>query len=196
MDSSSKIEMAIDDIEEYLDHCKPTTLNRNKIIVDKDIIDSLLLDLRKKAPEEIKHYNKMLSQQKQIIQDAKNEAEAMINDAAVQTSELINEQEVMRQAYEQAEEVIRMATEQAQEILDQAADEANQYRSAAVAYTDQILANIEGILRHSIEISNERYNNLNRSLTECYNTVVANRTELYPAEIDTSEEVFGDEAEG
>jgi len=82
------------------------------------------------------------------------------------------------------------------DAASQAADEANQYRSAAVAYTDQILANIEGILRHSIEISNERYNNLNRSLTECYNTVVANRTELYPAEIDTSEEVFGDEAEG
>ena len=121
---SSKIEQLIDEIEQYIDSCKYQALSNTKIIVNKEEIDELLRELRMKTPDEIKRYQKIISNKEAILKDAKEKAEALINAATVQTNELINEHEIMQQAYAQANEVVEMASRQAQEILDNATIEA------------------------------------------------------------------------
>lgn len=185
---SSRIEQLIDEIEDYIDNCKPHAFNNSKIIVNKEEIDELLRDLRMKTPDEIKRYQKIISNKEAILNDAREKAEALINEATVHTSELINEQEIMRQAYEQAQEIVALASKQAQEILDNATMEANQVRAAAIQYTDDMLASVENILSHSMDISAAKYENLLNSLTDCYNIVTANRAELYPVEAMAEEE--------
>lgn len=55
----SKIEELISEIEDYIDSCKAQPFSNNKkIIVDKDIIDDLLVDLRLRVPDEIKNIRK------------------------------------------------------------------------------------------------------------------------------------------
>ena len=88
----------------------------------------------------------------------------------------------MQQAYSQANEIVTLATKQAQEILDNAMIEANGMKTAAMQYTDNILANLENILKQSIEISTRDYNTLVGNLREIDNVVTANRAELVPAE--------------
>lgn len=179
---SSKLEQLIDEIEDYIDNCKPHTFNRSKIIVNKEEIDELLRELRMKTPDEIKRYQQIISNREAILNEAHKKAEELINAATAQTAELINEQEIMRQAYDRAEEIVALASRQAQEIMDNATMEANHVRDSAIQYTDDMLANIENILRHSLETSAAKYESLSNSLADCYNIVTANRAELYPVE--------------
>lgn len=177
---SSKIEQLIDEIEDYIDNCKFKALSNTQIIVNKEEIDELLRELRLKTPEEIKRYQKIISNKEAILNDAREKASALINEATLQTNELINEHEIMQQAYAQANEVVTLATNQAQEILDNATIEANTMREAAMRYTDDLLANIENIIAHSMENASFRYDELMKGLNECYDIVKSNRAELFP----------------
>ncbi len=58
---SSRIEQLIDEIEEYIESCKPKFMSSTEIIVNKDEIDELLRELRMKTPDEIKRYQKIIS---------------------------------------------------------------------------------------------------------------------------------------
>lgn len=181
---SSRIEQLIDEIEEYIDSCKYKALSNTHIIVNKEEIDELLRELRMKTPDEIKRYQKIISNKEAILNDAKEKAEELINKATIHTNELINEHEIMQQAYAQANEVVTLATQQAQEILDQATMEANSMRASATQYTDDILGNVESIISHAIDTAASRYDNLVTSLNQCNEIVRANRTELQPSEVE------------
>lgn len=177
---SSKIEQLIEEIEEFIDSCKYKALSNTQIIVDKDRIDEYLRELRVKTPEEIKRYQKIINNKDAILADAREKAATLINEATVHTNELINEHEIMQQAYAQANEVVTLATNQAQEILDTATIEANTMREAAMRYTDDMLANVENIIAHTMEGTAFRYEELMKGLNSCYETVKANRAELNP----------------
>ena len=141
---SSRIEQIIEEIEEYIDSCKFQPLSTSKIIVNKDQMDELLRELRMKTPEEIKQYQRIISNREAILDDAKQKAKELIDNATVQTNELISEHQIMQQAYAQANEIVELATKQAQEILDNATTEANNVKIAAMQYTT-MLANLRQI---------------------------------------------------
>ena len=194
---SSKIEQIIEEIEEFIDGCKYKALSNTHIIVDKDQIDELLHELKVKTPDEIKSYQKIISNKEAILADAREKASALINEATVHTNELINEHEIMQQAYAQANEVVTMATSQAQEILDNATIEANTMREAAMRYTDDMLANVENIIAQAMEGSTFRYEQLMSGLNDCYEVVKANRAELFPMTgLEDLEEDAGAEPKG
>ena len=179
---SSRIEQLIDEIEEYIDSCKYQPLSNTKIVVNKEEIDELLRELRMKTPDEIKRYQKIISNKEAILNDARTKAEALINEAAVHTNELINEHEIMQQAYAQANNVVTMATNQAQEILDNATVEANNVRMAAMQYMDDMLAHIENIISQSSQTASTHYQNLIQSLNQYNEIIQSNRSELHPIE--------------
>ena len=58
---SSRIEQIIEEIEEYVDSCKYQPLSTTKIVVNKEEIEELLRELRLKTPDEIKRYQKIIS---------------------------------------------------------------------------------------------------------------------------------------
>ncbi|MGN1171739.1 MAG: vacuolar family H+-ATPase subunit H [Lachnospiraceae bacterium] len=190
---SSKIEQLIDEIEEYIDGCKYQALSNTKIIVNKEEIDALLRELRMKTPDEIKRYQKIISQKEAILNDAREKAEALLQETAVQTNELINEHEIMQQAYAQANEVVQMATKQAQEILDNATIEANSVRAAAMQYTDDILGNLENIIEHTMNTTSKYFQDTMASLQNCQDIVKANRMELHPADVEAELEQSDDD---
>ena len=51
-------------------------------------------------------------------------------------------------------------------------------RSAAVAYTDQMLASLQQIIEHSVETNKEQYGSLMSKLNDTLHVVVNNRNEL------------------
>ena len=196
---TSNIERAIDAIEEYIAGCKFMTLSSTKIVVNKEEIDELIRELKQATPEEIKRYQKMISNRDAILNDARQKAEALINEATVQTNQLVNEHEIMTQAYAKANEVVSTATRQAQDILDSATIEANNVKTAAMQYTDDLLANLENIIAHSAQLAVNNYNQLVADLNSCNSIVKSNRLELHPAEDDDFESLglesqdFGDD---
>lgn len=179
---SSKIEQVIDEIEEYIEDCKFQPFSSTNIVVNKEEIEELIAELRTKTPEEIKRYQKIISNKEAILADAQQRADQIIAQAQVQTNELVSEHQIMQQAYAQANEVVMIATKQAQEILDHATNEANNIRMYAMSYTDDKLKGLEDILINSIDTSKARYDNLINSLQGFLDVVSANRAELFPSE--------------
>ena len=59
-----------------------------------------MVELRLRVPEEIKKYQKIISQQDAILADAKAQADMMLNDARTQTEEMVSDNEIMQKAYE------------------------------------------------------------------------------------------------
>ena len=191
---SSKIEQIIDEIEEYIDNCKPHNFSSSKIVVNRDEIDELLTELRMKTPEEIKRYQKIISNQEAILADAKAKAEAIIAQAQIKTDELVSEHQIMQQAYAQANEVVMIATKQAQEILDNATNDANNIRMGAMQYTDDILKNLESTISHAMDSSKARSDAYMSTLQGFLDVVTTNRAELNPT-ADIQEETQTDTQE-
>ena len=179
---STKIEQLIDEIDDYIESCKPKMLSSNIILVNKDEIQELLRDLRMKTPDEIKRYQKIISNRDAILNDARQKADALINEAAIHTNELVSESEIMQQAQDRADEMVQAATQQAQEILDQAAMEANAMRQAAIEYTDAQLRDMENKLSHAVDVAALNYDKLITQLNEDIAAISANRAQLYPQE--------------
>ena len=179
---SSRIEQLIDELEEYIEGCKPKFMSNTEIIVNKDEIDELLRELRMKTPDEIKRYQKIISNKEAILNDARAKAQALIDEATIHTHQLISEHEIMQQAYAQANEIVTTAASQAQEILDKATMEANELRMQAAQYTEERLAELEAIIEASLQASSANFEVLIGSLAQYRDVIQANRRAMSPAD--------------
>ena len=174
----SRIEQLIGEIEEYIDSCKFQPLSSTKILVNKEELEELLVELRLRIPDEIKQYQKIISNQEAIINEAHTQANAILADATAQTTELVNEHEIMQKAYAEANRVVEEAQQQAQAIVDSAAVDANSIRQGAIDYTDDMLRSLQTIMSHTMEESRRHLEAFNASLQSTYDIVTANRNEL------------------
>ena len=174
----SRIEQLITEIEEYIDSCKFQPLSTTKIIVNKEELDELLVELRLRIPDEIKQYQKIISNQEAILSDAHSKADAMLAEATAQTNELVNEHEIMQRAYAQANEVVAQAQAQAQEIIDRAVAEADEVRKDAIHYTDGMLNNLQMVVGQTMDEAQGRFQAFMQTMQSTYDVVVSNREEL------------------
>ena len=177
---ASAIEDIIDELEEYIDSCKPAMLSSSKILVNRDDIDGLLEELRAKTPEEIRRYQKIISNKEAILADARAKSEAIIAEAQITKNELVSEHQIMQDAYAHANEVVLIASKQAQEILDKATTEANEIRVGAIAYTDELLKSVQDVVKASIDTTRSRTDSFLNTMQGYLDVVVSNRAELNP----------------
>ena len=173
-----RVEQLIGGVEEYIDSCKFQPLSNTKILVNKEELEELLVELRLRIPDEIKQYQKIISNQEAILNEAKTQANAMIQEATVQTNELVNEHEIMQRAYAAANQVVEEANAQAQSIVDAAVNDANNIRQSAIQYTDDMLRSMQNLLSHTMEGAQTRFESFMSSLQSSYDIVTSNRAEL------------------
>ena len=174
----SRIEQLIGEIEEYIESCKFQPLSNTKILVNKEELEELLVELRLRIPDEIKKYQKIISNQDAILNEARAQADAMVAEATAQTNELVNEHEIMQKAYAEANRVVEDAQAQAQAIIDGAVNEANGIRQASINYTDDMLNSLQTIITHSMEGAQSRFDAFISSMQSSYDIVSSNRGEL------------------
>ena len=117
-----RIEQLISEIEEYIDSCKSQALSKSKIIVNKEEMEELLVELRMRIPDEITKYQKIISQQQTILNDARSQSDAMLSEAKAQ-----------------ADAMIAQATEQANSMVSQASEEANSMVAQANEQTTEMI---------------------------------------------------------
>ena len=177
----SRIEQLIGEIEEYIDSCKYQALSNNtKIIVNKEELMELLVELRLRIPDEIQQYQKIISNQDAILNEARYQADNMIQEAAAQTNELVNEHEIMQRAYTAADQVVQDAQAQAQSIIDAAVVDANNMRQGAIQYTDDMLRSLQNIVTNTMEGAHGRFDAFLSSMQSSYDIMQNNRNELAP----------------
>ena len=94
----SQIFGVIDELEQYISECKPKLLSSTEIYVEKDVIQGFIDDLRRKAPEEIARYQKIISNQDSILDNARKMADGLIEKATAQTDEMLSQNEILKKA--------------------------------------------------------------------------------------------------
>ena len=146
----SRIEQLINEIEEFIDSCKYQPLSNTKILVNKEELEELLVELRLRIPDEIKQYQKIISNQDAILNEARTQADAMLQEANAQ----------------------------AQAIVDNAVNDANNIRQGAIQYTDDMLRSLQTIINHSMEGAKGRFDAFMSSMQSSYDIVTSNRNEL------------------
>lgn len=184
----SRIEQLIGEIEEYIDGCKYQPLSNSKIVVNRDELEELLVELRLRIPDEIKQYQKIISNRDVIMNEARQQADSILQQASEQTNELVNEHEIMQKAYAQANEIINQANLEAQSIVEKAVSDANDIRQSSVQYTDDMLRNLQTIISHSMEGAQGRFDAFMTSMQSSYDVVSSNRQELTGAVMPPQEE--------
>lgn len=196
----SKIEQTIEDMQAYFRECKsPTFSGAGKIICEKNVIDEFIEELILSTPEEIKKYQKIISQKDAILGDAKSQSAAMVAEAQRQTQKMIDEHEIMQKAYEQAQKLVDTAREDAQRIVDTATEDGNNIRLSAIQYTDNLLADLQGVVENAIAVQEDRHAQLLGNLQDISETVSRNRRELAPSQTTSSAETtsaFADTSNG
>lgn len=209
MSSINKIEQIISDIEDYLERCKFRAFSNTEVIVNKEEMVELLQELRRKTPDEIKQYQKIIANKEAILADAANRAEmmkadaeqqarALMEQAAVEHNQMISEHEVMLRAQARADEFVNMAMNKAQGIVDNATMEANALKDAANQYMNEVLEHLAKIISsatqsananytRTIQANEDSYQKLISSLNEYQTIIQDNISQLNPSEEPSAE---------
>ena len=176
--NASKIEQTIEDIYKYLETCKPLRLYANKISVDRDVLMELLEELRLSAPDEIRRYQKVITNRDDILNDAQRRAETMLSQAQAKTNQLLDENEIMQAAYTRADEIMRQAQEEATALLDQAVKESDEMRRGALAYTNDLLADAKLHIQQALKDTEATHARYADALKQSVSIIDGNQNEL------------------
>lgn len=179
---NSRIEQIMDELDACIENAKYKFMSNTEIVVNKDEIEGLLRELRMKTPDEIKRYQKIISNKEQILDDARRKAQELIDNTEAKTNELLSEHEIIQQAYARADQIVSEASMHAQNTVDKATIEANELRAAAMQYMDDTLADIENMLSAASHQAESNYESLLNNLNHYHDIIVDNRRELHPTE--------------
>lgn len=138
----------------------------------------LLDELRLRLPDEIKRYQKIIANRDALIADAEEKAAVIINQAKEQAGQLVSENEISRQAYEHANDLIQDATLRSQSMLREAAEEAEQVRAGALAYTNEVLSEVERVVASAYEETRAKSEDMVAALKHHLDVVAENRSEV------------------
>ncbi len=174
----SRIEQAIDEIYNYVEDCKPSKLYPSKVVVDREQLYDLLDELRLCAPEEIKRYQKIITNRDGILNDAQQRAEDMLSQAQRQTAQILDQSEIVQTAYQRAEDIMRQANEEAQRLVDAAQNESDQMRKAALMYTNDLLSEAQGHVEESLQEIDNKSRMLTSALKNSIQLMKSNKEEL------------------
>jgi vacuolar-type H+-ATPase subunit H len=175
---ASRIEQLIEDIYEFVESCRMQPLSSTKVIVPKDELYDLLDELRLRTPDEIKRYQKIISNRDAIMADAEEKSEAILRQTREKAKDLLNEHEIMQQAYYQANEMIMQASEEAERMRREASEEADQIRTGALMYSNEVLTEVERVLANAYETAASKYDNFIGTLKGNLDVIQNNKREL------------------
>lgn len=174
----SRIEQAIDEIYNYVEDCKPSKLYPSKVVVDREQLYDLLDELRLCAPEEIKRYQKIITNRDGILNEAQQRAEDMLSQAQQQTAQILDQSEIVQTAYQRAEDIMRQANEEAQRLVDAAQNESEQMRRASLIYTNDLLSEAQAHVEEALHDIDNKSRMLSSALKNSIQLMKSNKEEL------------------
>ena len=154
-----------------------------KIISNKD---NILMDAKTKAEKTMSdtqfRCNDMYEDAKKradaIVLSARKDSDAIMMEANKLKAQMVNENQIMQTAYDESRKIIEYAQIEADRIVFEARNEANTIRHSSIAYADELLQSIQGIISGTIQDSQNRFNQYLNSLEFYTGEIDKNRQEL------------------
>lgn len=135
------------DTAEMLDHLESTVTSARSMpfsdncLVDREEMLVLIGMIRDSLPAELKQAEWLLEQNRQLIAEARKEAENIIREAETRMASMINEHEITQQARQQAAMIIESANVSARQI-----------RAGALEYARKRIGDLEEQLTEMLVI--------------------------------------------
>ena len=158
----------IDDIEVLIDEAKPARFSPGKIMIEKDVLMTVIEELRKQIPGEIERSHKIILNKDAILEDARVKSQQMIDQAARDAGELIEHNEIVEMAKMRADELMRVTENTAQQL-----------KIGTYEYLDSILYSFQGKMEHLSSIYfGEMFTSIEKAFDDINSALSANRDEL------------------
>ena len=157
----------IDDIEVLIDEAKPARFSPGKIMIEKDVLMTVIEELRKQIPGAIERSHKIILNKDAILEDARVKSQQMIDQAARDAGELIDQNEVETHAKDTARSVVHNANE-----------EADQIRAGALRYVNEIMEDVQGYVASVKEAQESVFNQLLSALDSDLASIKTNAKEI------------------
>ena len=84
---------------------KPARFNPGKVVIDRDVLITVIEELRKQIPGEVERSHKVMMNKDAILEDARIKAQNIVDQAAREAGELIDENEIVEMAKMRAKEM-------------------------------------------------------------------------------------------
>ena len=158
----------IDDIEVLIDEAKPARFSPGKIMIEKDVLMTVIEELRKK----------IILNKDAILEDARVKSQQMIDQAARDAGELIDQNEVVEMAKMRANEIETHAKDTARSVVHNANEEADQIRAGALRYVNEIMEDVQGYVASVKEAQESVFNQLLSALDSDLASIKTNAKEI------------------
>ena len=155
----------IDDIEVLIDEAKPARFSPGKIMIEKDVLMTVIEELRKQIPDA-------------ILEDARVKSQQMIDQAARDAGELIDQNEIVEMAKMRANEIETHAKDTARSVVHNANEEADQIRAGALRYVNEIMEDVQGYVASVKEAQESVFNQLLSALDSDLASIKTNAKEI------------------
>ena len=167
----------IDDIEILIDEAKPARFNPGKVVIDRDVLITVIEELRKQIPGEVERSHKVMMNKDAILEDARIKAQNIVNQAAREAGELIDENEIVEMAKMRAKEM-EEALNHANDVIHNANEEAEQVRYGALQYTCDIMEDVQDYITKVKEGQRSLFDQLLSTLDSDIESISTNYEEI------------------
>lgn len=168
----------IDDIEILIDEAKPARFNPGKVVIDRDVLITVIEELRKQIPGEVERSHKVMMNKDAILEDARIKAQNIVNQAAREAGELIDENEIVEMAKMRAKEIEEAALNHANDVIHNANEEAEQVRYGALQYTCDIMEDVQDYITKVKEGQRSLFDQLLSTLDSDIESISTNYEEI------------------
>lgn len=168
----------IDDIEILIDEAKPARFNPGKVVIDRDVLITVIEELRKQIPGEVERSHKVMMNKDVILEDARIKAQNIVNQAAREAGELIDENEIVEMAKMRAKEMEEAALNHANDVIHNANEEAEQVRYGALQYTCDIMEDVQDYITKVKEGQRSLFDQLLSTLDSDIESISTNYEEI------------------
>ncbi|MDO4178549.1 MAG: hypothetical protein Q4D21_05085 [Phascolarctobacterium sp.] len=147
----------------------------DKLLIEENELINLLDDLREAIPKEVKNADRVLEEQKQIVnkayadaemivQQAKSEAERIVGAAQAKADEMVKQEEIVKQAEAVAEELKANALAYEEETKKSADEYAIRVKQDSLTYADDMLAYIGETMHSALQGLTDNRHNVKREM--------------------------------
>ena len=168
----------IDDIEVLIDEAKPARFSPGKIVIDRDVLVTVIEELRKQIPGEVERSHKIVLNKETILEDARIQAQNIIDQAAKEAGDLIDGNEIVEMAKMRADEIEANASSHAKAVMQSANEEADQIRLGALQYTKEIMEDVQGYVSSVREAQQSVFGQLMDTLNSDLESIAVNAKEI------------------
>ncbi|MDX9887667.1 MAG: ATPase [Anaerovoracaceae bacterium] len=162
-----KVLELLEEIEDVVDTAASVPLT-GKIMIDANELLEIVKEIRIELPDEIQQAQWIKGERERILNEAKQEYEAVLRDAMKQAESLIENDDITMKAKQRAEEIMTITTENCRNL-----------KLESYNYIDKILFNFQQKMdQMNGEYFLKMFENMENTFNKVNETLVANREEI------------------